>query len=412
MAKGKGTRDQAVKRQYESLPYPPRDPRDEAVRLIEGSPSHLDELNHYVFAGKRDFSQPFRALVAGGGTGDAAIMLAQHLADRSDAGHVTYLDLSKASRKIAEARATARGLANIDFITGSLLDLPSMNLAPFDYIDCCGVLHHLEEPAAGLAAIAACLADDGGMGLMVYATLGRTGVYPIQDALRTLTAGETVSAQVKYAKNLLKDLPSSNWLNKNTAIGDHKLGEDAALYDLLLHPRDQSYLVPELIDLLSEAGMELLSFIEPVRYEPELYLRDKELRKRARKLDEAARATLAENLSGSIKTHTFYARKVGGPAAGAAKFDPEMIPILKDNNGEMLARTLNARSTLTVHFDKEPIVLDIPEGAADFVRSVDGRKSLRAIQSEMSMPWANFRTRYAPVYKMLQGLNLLWLKSS
>ena len=43
-----------VRQQYELLPYPARDPRDEAQRLIEGSPSHLLELNHY--------STPVRAI--------------------------------------------------------------------------------------------------------------------------------------------------------------------------------------------------------------------------------------------------------------------------------------------------------------------------------------------------------------
>jgi SAM-dependent methyltransferase len=411
MAKGKGRRDKAVKRQYEALPYPPRDPKDEAARLIEGSPSHLDELNHYLFAGKRDFSQSFRVLVAGGGTGDAAIMLAQHLADRGKAGHVTYLDLSTASRKVAEARAKVRGLENIEFITGSLLDLPTLKLPLFDYIDCCGVLHHLEEPETGLAALAASLADDGGMGLMVYATLGRTGVYPIQNALRVLTEDESVNGQVKLAKSLLIDLPSGNWLNKNKVLGDHKLGEDAALYDLLLHPRDRSYLVPEVLELIGGAGLDLVSFIEPIRYEPETYLKDTELQKRARKLDDGVRAALAENLSGTIKTHTFYIRKTGGDAAGPAKFDPEMIPFLKDDNAEALSRTLAMRSTLTAHFDAEPMTFDVPEGAAEFVLQIDGRKSLRDIQADISMTWPNFRARYAPTYKMLQGLNLLWLKS-
>ena len=134
-----------VRQQYELLPYPGRDPRDEAQRLIEGSPSHLLELNHYLFAGARDFSKPFRALVAGGGTGDGLIMLAQHLADRGSPAEIVYLDLSKASRAIAEQRARVRGLSNIKFMTGSLLDLPTLGLGRFDYIDCCGVLHHLAD---------------------------------------------------------------------------------------------------------------------------------------------------------------------------------------------------------------------------------------------------------------------------
>ena len=141
-----------VRDQYEAYPYPPRDPRDETKRLIEGSPSHLLEINHYVFTGRRNFSLPFRALIAGGGTGDGTIMLAQHLADRGCPAEILYLDLSDKARSIAEARAQARGLHNIRFLLGSLLDLPRLGLGRFDYIDCCGVLHHLPEPAVGLGA--------------------------------------------------------------------------------------------------------------------------------------------------------------------------------------------------------------------------------------------------------------------
>ena len=76
-----------VRAQYEALPYPPRDPREEALRLIIGTPSHILEVNHYLFSGRLNFARPFRVLVAGGGTGDACIMLAQQLVDH-DAEYV------------------------------------------------------------------------------------------------------------------------------------------------------------------------------------------------------------------------------------------------------------------------------------------------------------------------------------
>ncbi len=148
--------DEPVRDQYEAYPYPARDPKDERTRLIVGSPSNLAEIDHYVFAGRGDFATPFRALVAGGGTGDAAIMLAQQLSDwarecgAATPGEVVYLDLSGAAREIAEARARARGLTNISFHQGYLLELPGLGLGSFDYIDCCGVLHQLEDPRAGL----------------------------------------------------------------------------------------------------------------------------------------------------------------------------------------------------------------------------------------------------------------------
>jgi len=410
VTRGKVERDKAVSAQYEDFPYPPRNPEDERDRLITGSPSHLDELNHYIFAGKRDFSKPFRALVAGGGTGDALIMLAQQLADRGQAGHVTYLDMSKASRAVAEARADVRGLSNIEFHTGSLLDLPAMDLEPFDYIDCCGVLHHLESPEDGLTALEAVLSDDGGMGLMVYATLGRTGVYHAQKALQMLVGDDPQKKQVPLAKTFIKDLPSTNWLTRNPFVGDHKMGNDAPFFDLLLHPRDKSYLVPELDDLLSDANLSLVSFLEPVKYDPTVFLKDKELIKRARKLSNLDRASLAENITGSLKTHLFYVRKTQQETA-IAKIGPEMIPILKEGNpAETLASAFRGKKKFTITFDSEKIEFDLPDRISEIVALCDGQLSLGEIQKKLGLNWEGMRSAFAPIFKLLNSWNILWLK--
>jgi 2-polyprenyl-3-methyl-5-hydroxy-6-metoxy-1,4-benzoquinol methylase len=95
-----------------------------------------------VFGARRARATPLRALIAGGGTGDATIMLAQQLARAGRPGTVTWLDRSAAALRIAQARAAARRLSNIDWQQRSLLELPGSGLGPFDYIDCCGVLHH------------------------------------------------------------------------------------------------------------------------------------------------------------------------------------------------------------------------------------------------------------------------------
>ncbi|MEL6338099.1 MAG: class I SAM-dependent methyltransferase, partial [Pseudomonadota bacterium] len=129
-------------------------------------------MDHWLWGGARDWSQPLRALVAGGGTGDALIQLAQLMTEAGRPYEITYLDLSAASRRIAEARAKVRKLHGIRFVTGSLLDAAAYG--PFDYIDCCGVLHHLDDPHAGFEALASALKPDGGMGVMVYAPHGRS----------------------------------------------------------------------------------------------------------------------------------------------------------------------------------------------------------------------------------------------
>ncbi len=77
-------------------------------------------------------------------------------------------------------------------------------------------------------------------------------------------------------------------------------------------------MVPEVLNLLATSGLELVSFIMPIRYDPTLYLKDQDLRKKARKLGTGEQAALAENLAGNMKTHSFYAHKAGGGAPGFA----------------------------------------------------------------------------------------------
>ncbi len=101
-----------VHARYEYHPYPPRDPADEDRRLVIGPPSHILEIDHFLFGGRHGFSQPFRALFAGGGTGDgtgdATIMLAQQLADIGADAEIIYLDNSDASRCACPKRPFAR----------------------------------------------------------------------------------------------------------------------------------------------------------------------------------------------------------------------------------------------------------------------------------------------------------------
>lgn len=189
--------------QYENYPYPPRSPADEAKRLIVGSPSQILEIDHHIFAGGRDPARPFRALVAGGGTGDATVMLAQRHADAGIEAEIVRLDISEASLAVAKARIGARGLSNARFVHGAIEDLPSLGLGTFDYVDCCGVLHHLADPVAGLRALAGSLGPDGGMGIMVYAPLGRTGVYHVQAMLRMIAGDAADPERIDVAKRLL-----------------------------------------------------------------------------------------------------------------------------------------------------------------------------------------------------------------
>lgn len=402
--------------QYEAYPYPGRDPADERKRLVVGSPSNLVELNHYLFAGRRDFSRPFRALVAGGGTGDAAIMLAQQLADAAGPGEVVYLDLSRASREIAEARAKARGLTNIAFHSGSLLDLPSLGLGSFDYIDCCGVLHHLEDPPAGARALAAALAEDGGLGLMVYAPYGRNGLYPLQAMLRQLAGDLPLAERIGLARRLVEALPASNGFRRNPFLGDHRRG-DAELVDLLLHARDRAYTVEELTELVSGAGLTPVALIEPARYRPESYLKDPAILSRLSGLDWLQAAAFAERLAGNIRKHILYAAKDGGRRDRVARPEgPEAVPLLHGLEGAALARAVQGDLTLKAEFDGLPLRLPLPRPAPAILQRIDGTAPLGAIWEDLKtldsgLDWDTFLAQFRQLFDALNGINRLFLRS-
>jgi SAM-dependent methyltransferase len=377
--------DRQLAAQYEAYPYPARNPQEEARRLIVGSPSHLREIDHWVFGARRPASRPLRALVAGGGTGDGTIMLAQQMAWAGRPGSVTWLDRSGAARKVAEARAAARRLDNIRFEEGSLLDLPDSGLGPFDYIDCCGVLHHLPDPLAGLKALASVLAPGGGLGLMVYAPHGRTGVYMLQDALRLLApAGEAPAARVETARRLWKQVPETAWLKRNPWLTDHLSGGDAGLYDLLLNPRDAAFTVPALDALVRAAGLRIACWVEPVRYDPDAYLPDPKLRARTAALDPVQRAALAEAITGNMGIHIVYCLRADAPAAAPPWEDPAAVPVLREMDGPSLAKGLPKDGTLPVTFDGLRVNLPLPRLAPAILQRVDGRRSFGAIADELA----------------------------
>ncbi|MEL7131971.1 MAG: class I SAM-dependent methyltransferase [Pseudomonadota bacterium] len=358
-----------VRAQYEAFPYPERKPTDERKRLITGSPSLPVEMDHWLWGGVRDWSQPLKALIAGGGTGDALIQLAQKLTDAGRPYDITYLDLSQASRRIAEKRAEVRKLKGIAFITGSLLD--AADHGPFDYIDCCGVLHHLTDPQAGFDALAGALKPDGGLGLMVYAPHGRSGVYPLQASFTTLLKDLPPEKQLKAAKRIFDRLPDAHPFKRNTRVVDHRHG-DAGFYDLLLHSQDRPFSITDLFTALHRAGLDYAGSPEPMLYDPTVLLDD------AHGLDPAMAMQLAEDLRGTFKTHVAYARPAGRVIAPPLGAD-DAIPHLRDVDAAALAAHVAKGKGITIDTAGEAFRFDVPAEAAPLIAKVNGKRSLAEI---------------------------------
>ncbi len=405
--------DAALAAQYEAYPYPQRDPRDEAKRLIVGSPSHLREVDHWIFGARRPATRALNALMAGGGSGDATLMLAQQMATAGRPGSVTWFDRSAAARKVAGARVAARSLGNVRFEEGSILDLAGSGLGPFDYIDCCGVLHHLPDPLAGLGALVSVLAPGGGIGLMVYAPHGRTGVYMVQDALRLIAPPDQPPRErVDTAKRLWRQLPETNWLRRNPWITDHVKGGDAGLYDLLLNPRDVAFTVPQLAALVAASGLEFRCLVEPFRYDPDSFLTDPRLRERTAGLDPVQRAALAEAASGNMGIHIAYCVRAGQPPPAPAWDDEASVPVLRELDGAKLAATIPPDGVLRIAFDGLTAPVTLPRLAQAILARVDGQRSIGAIGDELAAKGVSreaFAKDFAALARAMERVNRLLL---
>lgn len=388
----------SVQEQYEAYPYPERDPADEAKRLITGSPSHPLEIDHWLFGGRRDWSKPLRVLVAGGGTGDGLIQLAQVMTSAGAPYEITYVDLSKASRSVAEARAKARGLSGIHFLTDSLLD--AADLGQFDYIDCCGVLHHLPDPAAGFAALRAALAPGGGLGFMVYAPYGRSGVYPLQEAFGALFDGLPPQERLARAQQIVADLPPGHPFKANLNLTDHH-ASDAGFYDLLLHGQDRAFSVSELAQVLAQTGWRLQGFATPALYDLS------RIAPRPEGMDDTTAMATAEKLRGAIRVHAGYAVPADDtrkPARGPA---PALVPHLRGVQAQPLARAIAQGKSLPLTLKELKTSITLPKETAPLVAGINGQRSLGEIAKGTRLDPFRFAALWGKVEQDLIDWGLL-----
>ncbi|WP_211466263.1 class I SAM-dependent methyltransferase [Collimonas silvisoli] len=411
-----------VRDQYESLPYPPCNPKDEKKQLVRTWLESLPMINHYCFSGKQSFRKQFRVLVAGGGTGDATIYLAEQLRD-TDA-EIVHLDLSQASIAIARERAEIRDLKNITWIQDSLLNLPQLQLGKFDYINCSGVLHHLENPDTGLKMLRAVLKDTGAMGIMVYATHGRIGVYQMQELMRLVNHDESdADIKIGNTKEILSSLPASNWFRRGEDLHhDHKLG-DAGIYDLLLHSQDRAYTVGELYDWIQDTHGLNLELTDVGRgrspYLPHMVLGKKPPKNLDTIKQQASRKQyeMGELLIGNVITHSFYVTR--SEACKAPYGDADYVPFFYHEplTGPLLAQVFstNKGRPFALNHQHSGVGLMVNPGkyGARILRHVDGKNTFQQIfdtiraEPEFSHAAPSNQDFFADFFESFDTLNAL-----
>ena len=302
-----------------------------------------------------------RILDAGCGTGVSTDYLC-HLNPGAD---VVGVDISDGALAVArerlersEARQAVRSLRQEQ---RSLLDLGDET--PFDYINSVGVLHHLREPEAGLAALADLLAPQGLLHLFLYADAGRWEIHRTQKALMLLQAG-TGGDGLRLGRELFEILPESNRLRRHHeqrwAVD---CAPDANFADMYLHPQETSYNLDRLFAFIETAGLQFAGFSNPEVWDPARLLQG-ELLDRAKALPASQQWSLIEQLDPDISHFEFFLSKA--PIRPRTRTDAELVaakglrqPCLWGEPDPILGRNM------------EPIQLSA--AAKDLLRCVDAQ---------------------------------------
>ena len=416
-----------VRALYEEYPFPLRDPGDESRRLVVAEQESLGKLNHFCFGGRQSFGDGFRVLVAGGGTGDHTIFLAEQLRDYD--ARITYMDISRSSMEIARERARVRNLNNIDWHHRSILDAATMDMAPFDLISCTGVLHHLPEPERGLEALRGILAPDGAMSLMLYGRVGRMPVYAGQELMRLVNDGvENPGLKTRHARSVVQRLPQTNWLlrdDRPNRVLNEFLDDESNLNDVLLHQQDRAYNVLEIYEFLAGAQLELVEFTSfhsdpPMfrhMYDPLVWITDPALRSHVSELPLPQRQAIAEAMSCVITCHGFYAApKVA--ARIASPDDLDMVPFfLYFDPGDLAHHFRNAAGReCGLNYRHSAVQFAVGKYSADLIAGIDGSRSIGELFDMVHRDCGGAASRsvlrqdFMAFYEPLNSLDVLLLR--
>jgi 2-polyprenyl-3-methyl-5-hydroxy-6-metoxy-1,4-benzoquinol methylase len=240
-----------VRNQYEEHPYP---------RWVR-SPSTKGTVPFSAFLAGELGLEPGRlarqsdkidVLIAGCGTGQQSIQTAQ----RFPTARILAVDLSTASLAYAKRKTRELGIVNIDYAQADILRLESIGKT-FDFIQCVGVLHHLEDPLAGWRVLGSILRPGGVMQIGLYSELARRDIAAAQD----LIAAQGYEATTEGIRQFRLDLQLvDRWRRFRFLTAMEDFYDTSGCRDLLFHAKEHCFTLRQIKAALTELELDFLKF--------------------------------------------------------------------------------------------------------------------------------------------------------
>jgi|GEM_PF-1189325 len=228
---------QNVRSQYEENPYP----RWKTESVFK--PYHSQIID-------KEFHQDMNVLIAGCGTGKHIVSTFNYYPNAK----FTAIDISKASLGYAKRKLIEYDLDDkVDLLHCDILDAHNID-KQFDFIECCGVLHHMENPLEGLKSITSLLKPGGQIKLAYYSTLARQSVFAARDYIQNQGIEPTPSGIRQCRKIMIEEnfseasaFPIYKWRDFNSL---------SECRDLMFHVQETCYNLHEIEAMLQETGLE------------------------------------------------------------------------------------------------------------------------------------------------------------
>ena len=239
-----------VQEQYEASPYPRWiDLRLERVPLTIREVARRARLrisNESIF----NCISP-EVLVAGCGTGQQSIEAGSKFKN----SEIVAVDLSATSLAYASRKTDEFGLTNIDYMQADILDLYNLD-QKFDVIECCGVLHHMDNPFEGWQVLTECLKPGGLMKIALYSKKARASVNAIRKEIAELGIYSDL-ASVKGFRELVIESKKQHHKAVCSFADFYCLSE---LRDLLFHVKEHQFSIPEIEQMLKKLKLNFCGF--------------------------------------------------------------------------------------------------------------------------------------------------------
>jgi tetratricopeptide (TPR) repeat protein/SAM-dependent methyltransferase len=253
---------QLVQSQYEDNPYP---------RWISFSKrrSEIDIKQRLKtlfphFTPPPFLDGPLQILVAGCGTGKHPIQAALRYGN----AEILAVDISKSSLAYAIRMARKHEVKNVKFMQGDILDLAALRRR-FHIIECCGVLHHMQDPLAGWKVLTGLLAEDGLMLVALYSELARKGIVAAREIIKREALAPNREALRNFrARVLRRELGDLLYAFKDNRNDFYSA---SGCRDLFFHYQEHRYTLPQLRKELNELNLDFIGFAFDNIETPNLY---------------------------------------------------------------------------------------------------------------------------------------------